>query len=699
MKYALILSIPAIFLALACGPSVAVKIIGAEDSNESGGGDGSHDDVVVDYGGSSYDAPAHTFTPRPIPNKPRSAVMAADLNAMPPLRLRLGECYGIYDEEEAAIATGPSGIGTAAGSSGVRRSSGASKGKASSRGENKTASSKPRRQKQTSALDSLLSTGGGSSKKEARKPATTAPPTATFDGADMDMASEAPMEMAESAPMEDYDDAVPGDRIATDEAPLDEYEDWGAAIYLSNDDSMSLSSAQRVMYAIDNFLPLPAEHIRPHELLNYFTFDTAQVEDGHDFSVYADIAEDPREEAVYNLGLSISGRPVTKETRRNVALTWVIDRSGSMRSEGRTEYLKRGLQRSVSQLKRGDMVHMVLFDHNVCTPVENFVVGRDSISDLNRAIDALQPQGSTDIHAGLQTAYRIADQSYQGHHSNRVVLVTDALANTGVTDEEMIAMISRYYDTRRIRLSGVGVGREFNDALLDRLTERGKGAYVFLGSEAEVDAVFGERFISLIETVALDVHFRLHLPESLRMNVFYGEESSVHKEDVQAIHYFANTSQLFLSDVVARGGSVRPMDDIMLTIEYEDPESGDEMVEEYAFNLRDVIDADNYNVKKARLIITWIDMLAVMAARNQPSQSYYRAGGWIDEEAFALCEDGRQQLNTLAEPLEGDPETTRVLQLWEKYCARYERPREPVRRDTLRRRTPSWPGAIPEDDR
>ena len=44
---------------------------------------------------------------------------------------------------------------------------------------------------------------------------------------------------------------------------------------------------------------------------------------------------------------------------------------------------------------------------------------------------------------------------------------------------------------------------------------------------------------------------------------------------MQAIHYFANTSQLFLSDLMARGGRLRPEDQVMLTIEYEDPETQD----------------------------------------------------------------------------------------------------------------------------
>src|SRR5690606_35248779 len=100
--------------------------------------------------------------------------------------------------------------------------------------------------------------------------------------------------------------------------------------------------------------------------------------------------------------------------------------------------------------------------------------------------------------------------------------------------------------------SGVGVGRSFNDSLLDELTEHGKGAYVFLGKGEEVDRVMGEGFTSLVEPIATNVHFILHLPPSLQMKTFYGEEASLAKEKVQAIHYFAGTKQMFLLDVQSK---------------------------------------------------------------------------------------------------------------------------------------------------
>jgi hypothetical protein len=167
------------------------------------------------------------------------------------------------------------------------------------------------------------------------------------------------------------------------------------------------------------------------------------------------------------------------------------------------------------------------------------------------------------------------------------------------------------------------------------------------------------------------------------MNVFYGEESSVVKEDVQAIHYFANTSQLFLSDLMARGGQLRGQDSVMLTVEYEDPESGDEMIEEYAFDLGEISEADR-NVRKGRLVMRFVDGLAWMASRPMPSVWGSRGQSWD------ACEAGRGELAVLAKGLEEDPEVRRVTGLWDQYCARYSQPREPVRRPAP---SEGWPSA------
>ncbi|MCB9719069.1 MAG: VWA domain-containing protein [Myxococcales bacterium] len=466
-------------------------------------------------------------------------------------------------------------------------------------------------------------------------------------------------------------------------------EGWGAATYLSNDDSMSLSSAQRVLFAIDQHLPLPPEHVRPHELLNYFSFATAPVEPGHDFSVLGEIAPSRREPGLLGLGLAIAGRPVGREGRRNAVLTLVVDRSGSMKAEGRMEYLKRGLLRMVRELKDGDVVNVVTFDQRVCTPLRNFVVGRDDLSALTQTIHGIRPSGATNLHAGLTRGYELADDGYQPGYTNRVLLVSDAIANQGVTDPRTLAMVSDWYDARRIRLSGIGVGREFNDALLDRLTEKGRGAYVFLGSEAEVDAVFGPRFSSLVETVGNDLHFRLHLPPSLRMEQFHGEEASTRKAEVQAVHFFADTSQLMLAELEPWQGQLRPQDELMLEIEYQDPETGELRVEDHVLSLAEISRSSN-NLRKAEVVMAFVDGIGRQARRGAPAGWRPEPGAWRDPTALEDCADTRSELRELAAG-SSDPEIARILSLWDGYCERFEGAAgaRPGRKGTGDR----WPGA------
>ncbi len=658
--------------------------------------------------------PAHTFTPRPHPARIHTPPPAPDMGAMPALVDRTQQCFGPepsatpvrpprpkpakkpkkrkraksskkkkgagyvpYDSKTPSAPAGSVPGGVVGGVSGGVLGGVAGGGDSSKSGLVKK-DSKPRKKERE--------------ERRTRRPKAEPPPAVAPPPEPEPEPDPAPLANLDDAEMGVDRDATAGSpmQLAEEQAdPADAYRDWGSSIYLSNDDTMSLSSAQRVIYAIDNFLPLPADHIRPHELLNYFSFDLAPVAETDEFSVHASIAPDPKQEGIYSLALGVRGRPMGVDDRRNANLAFVVDRSGSMSAEGRMEYLKRGLLRSLDELKRGDIVHLVVFDNRVCTPIENFVVGRDSPQLLRGAIERLQPRGATDLHAGLTEGYAVADRAYQRTHSNRVVMVTDAQTNRGVTDQELISTVSKFYDRRQIRLSGVGVGSDFNDSLLDRLTERGRGAYVFLGSPAEVDAVFGPRFVSLVETTAVDVHFQLHLPPSLRMNVFYGEESSTVKEDVQSIHYFANTSQLFLSDLMARGGQLRQDDGVMLTIEYDEPESGEERVEEYAFTLGELRN-EVRNVDKARLIMHFVDGLAWMASRPTSRGWGHGAGRWDDEQAWETCEQGRTDLRRMSQPVTDDPEVRRVLGLWDKYCARYSRPRQPVRRPAA---DDTWPSA------
>ena len=400
--------------------------------------------------------------------------------------------------------------------------------------------------------------------------------------------------------------------VATYAEPVQQPEvDWGAKIYLSNDDSMSLASAQRVLWALKHNRFVSTSQIRPHELLNYFSFDTEPVKKGDLFSVQGTAEQN---EDTLSLALSVKGATLA---RRPLDLTLVIDRSGSMSGEGRMDYTKKGLIQLTDNLVRGDRVDVVLFESGVCTPVEGFVVGRDDPEILLDPIRKLAPMGSTDLDRGLREAYRIqAGRQDVDQRNRRVVLITDAQLNTGNVNVDLVSEVGRQFEENNIRLTGVGVGSDFNDKMLDKLTEKGKGAYVYLGSEAVVERVFGVGFHSLTQTIAHDVRFALQLPDSLAMERFYGEESSTNPEDVQPINYYAGTSQLFLQDLKIKEGQLANDQQLVLSIEYIDAVSGEASTRQFTMKVGELLDSDHRNVNKAQALMAFSDVLLARSMGN-----------------------------------------------------------------------------------
>lgn len=397
--------------------------------------------------------------------------------------------------------------------------------------------------------------------------------------------------------------------------------DWGATVYLSNDDSMSLASAQRLLWAVERRVQVSPAQVRPHELLNYFSFDTAPVNPGDTFSVLGSAEQSEPDK----LTVAFAVRGVTPP-HAPLDLTIVLDRSGSMSAEGRMEYLKRGLLKMKEGLQPGDRLDFVLFDDRLCTPLENFVVGRDDEHVLDAMIQALQPRGSTDMDLGLREGYRIATAGLTGSgraeppgRNRRVLLITDAELNTGSIDPDVVSEIGRAYERSGVRLTAVGVGRNFRDDVLDKLSEKGKGAYVYLGSEAVVDRIFGVGFESLTRTIAHDVQLSVNLPPSLAMERFYGEESSTDPADVQPIHYYAGTTQLFLQDLQMKGKKPVTTDPVTFLIHYTDPDTGEARSQSWQTSVGTLLESDPRNVNKGQALMAWTDFVL---ARAMTPRSY-----------------------------------------------------------------------------
>jgi hypothetical protein len=101
--------IATVLVSAGCGAAVSGGNAEAGKTQVAGG-------TTAVTAGPAYDAPATVFTPRSHPPRTRFAsVPAPNLASLPALKMRLGECFGIREKEEAAKIAAPSGGGKAQG--------------------------------------------------------------------------------------------------------------------------------------------------------------------------------------------------------------------------------------------------------------------------------------------------------------------------------------------------------------------------------------------------------------------------------------------------------------------------------------------------------------------------------------------------------------------------------------------------------
>jgi Ca-activated chloride channel homolog len=125
-------------------------------------------------------------------------------------------------------------------------------------------------------------------------------------------------------------------------------------------------------------------------------------------------------------------------------------------------------------------------------------------SALLAAVDKLQPGGSTNLEAGLVEGYRVARAGFRAGATNRVILLSDGLANVGDTNADPILQRVREEADKKIALLGVGVGSDYGDALMEQLADHGDGFVVYVSEQAQARRVFVEELPATLAVRALD---------------------------------------------------------------------------------------------------------------------------------------------------------------------------------------------------
>jgi len=267
-------------------------------------------------------------------------------------------------------------------------------------------------------------------------------------------------------------------------------------------DTASYTLARR--YLVENQLPTK-EQVRTEEFVNYFKGDVPPPTEGT-FAVATEFAPSlfGGDSNAWMLRVALRGKEISKSERQPVALTFVVDVSGSMREGARLELVKHSLRLLVSQLDPADSISLVKFSSDAALLLPMTSARHKDL--IESAIHPLHPEGSTNTEAGLRMGYEQALAALTPRANNRVVLLTDGVANVGLTDPNaLVAMVERQRQAG-IYLNTVGVGmNNVNDNLLEQLANKGDGLCNYVDDEQEVRRALVENFTGAFQVIARDV--------------------------------------------------------------------------------------------------------------------------------------------------------------------------------------------------
>lgn len=269
---------------------------------------------------------------------------------------------------------------------------------------------------------------------------------------------------------------------------------------------------------------VPSDQLRVAEYLSYYKQNfPAPVNTTLGLDLRLGNAQVPVEGGTAWLQIGIAAKNANAADIAPLNLTLVIDSSGSMDSSEKMPYVKQSLRIFLRSLAANDIVSIVTFSTAARTLVPPQKVGDGAW--IEAAVNRLEPDQSTNLYDGLMLGFREVERNFDVRRNNRVILLTDGIANVGVTDPDQIARDARTYNDRGIYLSTVGLGKDINDALLSNLARQGKGGYYFIDSAQEMDKVFRQEVVSLFQKAAADVSIVIRPDPSVRVDSLTGYDN------------------------------------------------------------------------------------------------------------------------------------------------------------------------------
>jgi len=220
---------------------------------------------------------------------------------------------------------------------------------------------------------------------------------------------------------------------------------------------------------------------------------------------------------------------IEREDRLPLNLAIVLDASGSM-GGGRLRAAKVAVHQLIDALDENDTLSLISFAEGVIAHALPVRLETDGRRTLHLAVDQVRTRGSTNLFAGWYNGARVAAEAMEreGRMRNRVLLLSDGMANRGVRSLRVIKEHAEAVCLRGLLTSTIGIGAGYSPRYLQALALAGGGSMHDTDTgEDLIDVLLGE-LDDARQAVAENAEIQVVLPTGVEATVLStGDEHAV----------------------------------------------------------------------------------------------------------------------------------------------------------------------------
>ncbi|NML69218.1 VWA domain-containing protein [Chryseobacterium sp. RP-3-3] len=248
--------------------------------------------------------------------------------------------------------------------------------------------------------------------------------------------------------------------------------------------------------------------VRVEEMINYFRYDYPQPENKRPFSIHTEYNDSPWNPEHKLLKIGLQGKNIPMDNLPNSNLVFLIDVSGSMDAANKLPLLKSSLKVLLNQLRPQDKVGIVVYAGSA-----GMVLAPTSAKEKDKiieALDKLSAGGSTAGGAGIELAYKLAQENFIKGGNNRVVLATDGDFNVGASSNTDLETLIEEKRKSGVFLTCLGYGMDnYKDNKMETLADKGNGNYAYIDNIQEANKFLGREFAGSMYAIAKDVKIQI----------------------------------------------------------------------------------------------------------------------------------------------------------------------------------------------